>query len=204
MFNRTSVLALGSLYRPSKYISFGLTGLFALSNGNHEGTAELAIRPLGNELITLFGDYNAQEGIAIEEGFWSAGLVLEHLPGIRITGRYLDDKSFNVGVNFSQGRGGLTYQGHFNEDVEPVHSVYGIRSGAYDRSFLNSVFTKKKNYLKMDLNGPLQYQRYRLFDKAKTLKEVLINFEAAKNDPAIAGIAINSSGMQINGEMLWE
>ncbi len=204
VFNRANVLSIGSLYRPNKYVSFGLTGLFALSNGNHEGTAELAIRPLGNEVITFFGDYNAQEGIAIDSGFWSAGVVFEPLAGLRITGRYFDDKSFNVGINLSLSRGGLTYQGHFNEDAELVHGIYAVRSGAYDRSFLNSIFTRNKNYLEINLKGPLKYQRYILFDNSNTLKDMLINIEAAKNDPAIAGIGINCSGMQMNHEISWE
>ncbi len=204
IFDRTSVLSVGSLFRPNKYLSFGLSGLFALNRGNDEGTAELAIRPLGSELITFFGDYNAQEGLALDQGFWSAGIVLEPAAGLRVTGRYLDDQSFNIGVNISLGRAGFFYQGHYSESADLTRGVYGIRSGAYDRSLLKSMVSKRKKYLKLDFHGRLQYQRYVLFDRTKTLKDALINIEAAKNDPAVAGIAINCSGMKIDQEMLWE
>jgi protease-4 len=50
----------------------------------------------------------------------------------------------------------------------------------------------------------MKYQRYRLFDNSNTLLELIKQIDAAKEDNTIAGIAINTSGMNINKEMLWE
>jgi protease-4 len=204
IFERSNVISLGALIRPDRHLSLGLTGLLALSGGDREATAELGLRPFGNELITLFGDYNIQRGIELKDGFWSAGLALEPLPGIRLTARYLDDKTFNAGIHLSLGRSGLGSMIHFNEDGEPVNSVYGIRLGANDRALLNPRTAKRSNYLKLDLNGPLRYQRFVMFDKANTLRGILEAIKAAKADKSIAGVAINTSGMSANIELLWE
>ena len=56
LFNRTNLFTTGLLLRPSKYLSFGLTGDFSTSTNYKEGYTELAVRPLGNELLTFFGD----------------------------------------------------------------------------------------------------------------------------------------------------
>jgi len=204
IFERSNVLSLGTMIRPDRHLSLGLTGLLALSGGDREATAELGLRPFGNELVTLFGDYNIQRGFELKDGFWSAGLALEPLPGVRLTARYFDDKTFNAGVQLSLGRSGLGSMIHFDEDGEPVNSVYGIRLGANDRALLDPRTAKRSSYLKLDLNGPLRYQRFVMFDKANTLKGVLEAIRAAKADKSIAGIAINTSGMYANIELLWE
>ena len=204
IFERSNVLSLGALIRPDRHLSLGLTSLLALSGGDREATAELGLRPFGNELVTLFGDFNIQRGIELKDGFWSTGLALEPLPGVRLTARYFDDKTFNAGIHLSLGRSGIQSITHFNEDGEPTSGVYGIRLGANDRALLDPRTAKRSNYLKLDLNGPLRYQRFVMFDKANTLKEVLEAIRAAKTDKSIAGIAINTSGMYADIELLWE
>jgi protease-4 len=204
ILERSNVVSLGTLIRPDRHLSMGLTGLLALSGGNREATAELGLRPLGNELMTLFGDFNIQRGIELKDGCWSAGLALEPLPGVRLTARYFDDKTFNAGVHLSLGRSGLQSMTHFNEDREAVNGVYGIRLGANDRALLNPRTAKRSTYLKLDLNGPLRYRRFVMFDRANTLREILEAIRAAQADNSIAGIAINTSGMCADVELLWE
>jgi protease-4 len=50
----------------------------------------------------------------------------------------------------------------------------------------------------------VDYQRYILFDNTKTLASLLDALDAAKQDAAVAGIAINISGMETDAEKLWE
>jgi len=52
--------------------------------------------------------------------------------------------------------------------------------------------------------GGVSYQRYKFFDDSKTLIELLEQIETARNDKSVSGIALNTSGMRINREMLWE
>ena len=55
--DKTSILTNGYLFRPSPYLSAGVTWTEALNMKGHEITGELAGRPFGNEKITVFADY---------------------------------------------------------------------------------------------------------------------------------------------------
>uniref|UniRef100_A0A7C6AFL4 Signal peptide peptidase SppA n=1 Tax=candidate division WOR-3 bacterium TaxID=2052148 RepID=A0A7C6AFL4_UNCW3 len=202
--NDTNILKIGSLTRPVKYLSMGVVGSFASSKGDREVYFDIGFRPLGNEKITFFTDWAIHRGIDIKDSPWSTGLVIEPLSGIRITARYFNDRSITMGINFSFGRTGFFTQSHFDSNQKYQYNTYGIRLGAYDRNIFESFINKNKNYLELDLQGELKYQRYLLFDKSKTLLSVIKLIEVAKNDPTISGIAINLSGMNISAEMVWE
>jgi protease-4 len=201
-FNRSTLFTLGTYIRPVRYISFGLVG-FLPTSGLGEGAVDLGIRPLGNEVITLFGDYVIRSNKHPDDIKWSAGLILEPIDGLRITGRYFDTDIFNVGVALSFGNAGITFRSDFDKDGKHAHNIYGIRAGAYDRHPFK-VFSKNSEYVKMELKGPLKYRRYAFFDYSTTLMELLNQIEAAKNDESISGIAINTSAMRVNREMIWE
>jgi protease-4 len=201
-FNRSSLVTIGSLFRPGFFLSLGLVGTFGMqSSSTNEGMVDLAIRPFRSELLTLFSDYALQSRQSLADGHWSAGAALEALPGIRITGRYFDSKGFALGVQFSLGRVGLTTQAHYDENRRYGYNTYGIRLGAFDRTLLKGRGT---SYLDLNLLGPLKYQRYQLFDRSNTLEGLLETIDAAKEDPAVAGISINTSGMTADKELLWE
>ena len=88
--NHSSYFTLGSIYRPLKYISFGLVGNLSTEN-NSEGMVDLAVRPFGNELLSLYADYAFGNKKPAEDLKWSTGVVAEVLPGIRISGRYFSN-----------------------------------------------------------------------------------------------------------------
>jgi protease-4 len=202
MFNRSTLFTLGTYIRPVRYVSFGLVG-FLPTSGLGESAIDLGIRPLGNEIITLFGDYVIKSNKHPDDIEWSAGLILEPLDGLRITGRYFDTDIFNLGVALSFGNAGITFRSDFDKDGNHAFNIYGIRAGAYDRHPFK-VFSKNTEYVKMELKGPLRYRRFMFFDYSTTLMELLNQIEAAKNDEGISGIAINTSGMRVNREMIWE
>ena len=203
-YNRGKVVTVGTLARPVRFLSVGLSGTFATSGSAREGLLDLGIRPLGNELVTLFADFAPQEMDALDTAPWSTGLVLEAVPGVRLTGRYYDNHSVTLGLNFSLGRIGLQSQGHSDKDREHSYNTYGVRVGALDRSVLRSLTQRDKRYLHLDLNGPVKYQRFRMFDDSNTLMGILAAIDAAREDDTIAGIAINTSGMRMDPEMRWE
>ncbi|MGQ9817434.1 MAG: signal peptide peptidase SppA [bacterium] len=196
-----AIWKISMLSRPIKYLSLGILGSFASSGGDREGYIDAGIRPLGNEKLTLFVDYALHRGTKLKDAPWSTGIAIEVLPGIRFTARYFNDRSFTTGFNFSFGRMGVMNQLHFDTEQQHHHNTYGFRLGAYDRNIFRPL---RKNYLELNLNGALHYQRYLLFDKSNTLLSLLKVIDCAKNDPAIDGIAINTSGMEINGELFWE
>ncbi len=201
-FNRKNLFTFGTLYRPMKYVSFGFIGNVPTA-GNGEGALDLAVRPFGNEIVSLFGDYVFKNNRNPNDIRWSSGIAAEVYPGFRITGRYFDTKYFSVGVELSLGNLGISTQSSFNKDSKHQYNVYGIRIGGYDRNPFTKLFPKN-DYLNIDLLGTTKYQKYRFFDNSNTLMDLIEKIDAAKNDNSISGIAINLSGMNMNREMIWE
>lgn len=201
-FNRSNFVYLGTLYRPAPAISIGLIGSVATqTRGVHEAVVDASVRPFSSSMWTLFADFAIQSKQSLADAHWSAGTVVELLPGICLTGRYFDTKSFTVGLQFSLGRIGLTTQAHYGTDRRYSHNTYGIRIGALDRTILRGA---KDKYVALDLRGPIRYQQYKLLDNSNTLLNLLTAIDAAKDDPTVAGIAINTSGMSSDKELLWE
>lgn len=201
-FDRSSYLNLGLLFRPSRYVSFGLTG-FTGGGNQQEGIVDLAIRPFGNEVLSIFGDYVARSFVKPTDNRWSAGIALEAYPGFRVTGRYFENEFFTVGVDLSLGRIGFTSISNYDKDQKYVYNTYGIRMGAYDRNIFQNINTKNE-YVELDMNGSLKYQKFIFFDDSKTLYAILDQIKTAREDDNVAGIAINTSGMQASRENLWE
>ncbi len=203
-FNRSNAWTLGALMRPSRYLSVGVIGSAATVGGTTEGAVDLGIRPLGNEMLTLFTDYAIANGQVLKNGSWSYGAAVEALPGICITGRYFDTHAFSLGLSVSFGNAGISGQSNWDKNSNHNFNTYAIRVGAYDRTILQKVLPGTPKYVDLDLNGPINYQRFELFDRTKTLSSILSFINAAKDDPSVSGIAINTSGMEVNREMLWE
>jgi len=201
-FDRSNLFTIGLLYRPLPYISAGLIGDY-LSSGSNEGTMDLAVRPVGDEKISVFGDYTFKKDIFNQDNSWSAGVALEPLPGFRVTGRYFEQKLFTVGVELSLGRIGFSSMTNLDKDGKYQYNTYGIRVGSYDRNILQTL-KSKDDYVDLNLIGGMKYSRFRFFDNTKTLYEILDQIKTAAKDESVAGIAINTSGMNINREMLWE
>jgi protease-4 len=204
-FGRTNILTIGVLSRPLRYVSLGLVGTTSTKINSQEGYIDLAVRPFGNETLALFGDYavrnKTQTGIRKDN--WSAGAVVEVLPGLRIAGRYFDTKEFTTGINLGLGNLGLNSQVHYSKEGKYAYNTYGIRIGGYDRNILSKIIPYK-SYLEINLLGDLKYQRYKFFDKSNTLYSITKQIDAAKEDKSILGIAINTSGMHAGREVLWE
>jgi protease-4 len=203
-YDRSSLLALGFLARPLPSFSVGLTGTKALYAPGAEVTADLAIRPFTAPVLALFSDYALHNKEALNNGDWSAGAVVEALPGIRLTGRYFNSKAFSIGVDLSLGHAGFTSQTVHEEGGGHLYNTFGIRLGAYDRNVFDAYMKAHTSYLDMDLKGKVGYRRFLWFDETKTLSSLLEEIDAAQQDNTVAGIAINTSGMEANREMLWE
>lgn len=200
-FNSSNTYTLGSLYRPNNYLSIGLIGNF-LSNNKAEGTIDLAIRPLGNEIVSVFGDYVYRKNNSFEPK-WSVGAAVEPISGLRFIARLYDNNFFNAGLQVSFGRIGFSYLTNFDKDKNNVSNSYGIRVGEYDRNILSEIFQKEK-YISLELLGGVKYQRYKFFDNSNTLFDLLTSIKAAKEDKSISGIAINLSGFTTNRTFIWE
>ena len=202
-FQRASVWNFGLLYRPLRYLSLGAVGTQVVGSDSKQLVVDFAVRPFGDEKITAFGDFAMTREQRFADATWSAGLVAEPIGGLRLIGRYFDTEAITVGVQLGLGGVGYSQHGLIDPDGDYQYSTYSIRIGDIDRNVLRFLEPQNK-YLKMNMFGGLAYQRYKLFDDRSTLYEVLDNIDAAKEDDAIAGIAMNLSGMRANREMMWE
>jgi protease-4 len=204
LLDRTNYLTIGALSRPFPMLSVG--GTFSqVTNGNGwRGGADIGIRPFSTELLTLFGEYSVQRMPLTKNELWSAGVVVEPVTGARISGRYFDNGAMNIGVQLSLGHIGAGTQSHYDKNSKYAYSSYGIRLGVYDGNILRVFAAPKSKYVEADMRGQVGYQRYEYFDNTKTLSSILSSLEALKNDPAVAGIAINTTTLSGNRELLWE
>jgi protease-4 len=201
-FDRSDLITIGALSRPNPYVSVGFAGNLLFS-GQNEGMFDLAVRPMGDEKISLFGDYVFKNNMSVLDNQWSAGIALEAYPGFRLTGRYFENKYYTVGVELSLGNISFSTMSNLDKDGNYQFNTYGIRLGGYDRNPLQTLETKS-GYVEMNLLGKMKYSRFRFFDDSNTLYEITHEINAAREDKSVAGIAINTSGMNINKELLWE
>jgi protease-4 len=203
-FDRASVFGAGALVRPMPYLSVGLSGMAATEGDDKQGIFDLGIRPLGSDVVTLFGDYALRQDQVFRDGAWSAGAALRVLPGVDFTARYFNTHALTAGISLDLGRLGFASQAHYDDNQHRAYNTYRVRAGAYSPNIVDRYIMPERKYLEFDLFGPVKYQRYRWFDNSSTLVGLLSNIDAAKNDPRVAGIAINTSGMAVSREMAWE
>uniref|UniRef100_A0A7C4YD44 Signal peptide peptidase SppA n=1 Tax=candidate division WOR-3 bacterium TaxID=2052148 RepID=A0A7C4YD44_UNCW3 len=198
------LLTIGALLRPNQFISSGLSLHYPFNEKERKiGYFDIGIRPFRNEKITFFGDFTYTDN---NDYYWNFGGIIEPLNGIRFSisygNSYTKEEKVYAGFSLSFGSIGGMYKASFNNKFSDIVNVYGFRIGMQDRTILPMV--SRKNYLKLDLYGEVKYQRYKYFDKSKTLLDLIKLINDAKEDNSIVGIVINTSGMNMDIEMIWE
>ena len=193
----------GLLFRPSAYLSLGLTQTSALSSSARELAGDLAVRPTGSERITFFTDFALGNAKAGDVDSWSVGGSFQLTSGLHLTGRYFDNRSINIGLDLALDHLGLQSQGRFDEDRNRTFNTYAVRLGGYEHNPAVQRF-KPPGFLDLQMNRPVRHRKYVLFDPSTSLVELLDLIDRAEEDPRIAGIAINTSGLRINPAMAWE
>jgi protease-4 len=202
---RSRVIRVGSLHRFGRNASLGLVGAFATDTDARSGLVDVAVRPLGDRRLTLFADAEMQRKTRLEDALWSAGAMVEPLPGLQITGRYFEDEGYAVSVGFSFGALGVSASPRFDKENDLQRTLYGARLGFRERNIYDTHLAKNSSYLSMTLTGKVRYRKYRLFDdKTQTLHSILTSLESAKSDPQIRGVALNLSGAGISRGKAWE
>lgn len=202
---RDDIFTVGLVQRPWQFVSLGITRTFATRYSDKSGLADLAVRPLGNPMLTLFGDAEMQKKDRLKDVRWGVGMAVEPLPGVQLVGKYLDTESFTLGLTVSLGRKGLSSVAHFDKKEKLDYATYGVRTGYPINNVIDRYLKNRKNYLSMELKGQISYQKYRFFDKdTHTLSDILFALDDAIKDQKIAGVALNLSGMEISRVMAWE
>lgn len=202
--DKSSILIFGTLVRPVKYLSAGVTLTEAINTKGYEVVGDVAGRPFGNEKLTLFADYVLHRTPQLRKDMWSAGVAVEALAGVCVTGRYFNTDAFTIGIQLSLGRIGFQTQARYDAKHHYDYNHYGLRIGAYDRNIIDTYYAKKNKVVELQKGGIITYQKFRLFDDRRKFLDLLDNINAAKEDRRVAGIVINTSGLKMNPEFAWE
>ena len=184
-------VVLGGIWRPGPRLSVGGTFTSTFADEGREGAVDLALRPWGDERLTLYADYARTD----ETEFWSTGAVVELVPGLALTGRLFEDRALSVGLRIGLGAADFQAQAQSR-----TFQTYAARFGAQR----GNLFRPRARYLSVELSGPIQHRRYAFFDDSQSLLNLIALLERARRDPAIKGLAINASGLRISPALGWE
>ncbi len=216
-FGREDFFQLGLTGRVLRYASIGANGNFSTRSDASQGLFDLAVRPLGDDRVTVFGDFEIdyRGGDRIDSRPWSAGAMLEIPSGVKLVGRYFDDntsgnRGFNValaytfGGNFGEGVLRGSYAPRFDDNSDLMLTNWGVRLGYPERSRLFAPLYRESGYLKMHIKGAPPYTTYRFFDTRTSFYQIISSLDDARTDDRVAGVALNLSGARLSRGTAWE
>ncbi len=204
-FNRVK---LGGILRPTSFLSVGLVGTASTETDDREVVGELGVRPLGTSRLTVFGDAAWGEGQALVDVPWSVGASVEVVRGVDVRGRLFGDDAVSVGLRLELGRTGLDSQSRLDPSGGYARQVNRVRVGDYAPSALAEAFRNDEQHVELDLNGAVPYRETRLSglfgDESTRFYEVLRTIEQAGQEDRVAALALDLSGIDLDGERAWE
>ncbi|MEE2659274.1 MAG: S49 family peptidase [Candidatus Latescibacterota bacterium] len=200
--------SLGTLWRPVTQLSVGGTWTATFDGEAREGAGDIALRPWGGTGVTLFGELARANREAGGDHFWSTGVALSPLPGLVLSGRYLDDRTISIGLRLEFGAAGLYSQVHRNHDRatsgrDRDRGLYSLRLGGRRGSPLDRVDNRPR-YFTLDNLGTVRHRRRRLFDDTLPFHQLLELLHRIEKDEQIAAVAVNLSGLRIDSATSWE
>jgi len=209
-FSRTTIMQVGVVERFGRHVSLGLNGTFSTEVSDQSGLFDLAVRPMGDERLTVFGDLEYPKGYSFKNSPWSAGAMLEIPSGVKLVGRYFENESFSLALAYTFGGGPNTgklrgsAQPYWNASSNHATTNWGVRLGYAERNGVLTSLTEKRNYVSMDLRGPVRHTRFKYFDRGMTLSHILASLEGVRTDDRVAGVVLNLSGARISNGSAWE
>ena len=185
-------VVLGGIWRPGPRLSVGGTFTSTFANEEREGTVDLALRPWGDERLTLYADYAHTD----ETEFWSTGAIVGIGQGLALTGRFFSDRALSIGLRIeigcrrfpSAGRGGAPSRRMRRASERSGGTCSGRERATYRWNYLG-----RCNTVAMPSS-----------DDSQSLLNLIALLERARRDPAIKGVAINASGLRISPALGWE
>ncbi len=205
---RYNRLTVGTIARPSSYLSVGLVGNVALETNDREVVGELGVRPLGNSRLTLFADAAWSDGQALADVPWSVGAAVEVIPGLDLRGRLFESEAFSVGLRVELGRAGVDSESRVDPSGSYTRQVNRIRAGDYEPSAFAEAVRDGQEHVELSLDGPVRYQEARygdLFgDASVRFYEILRTLQQAGENDRVTAVALNLSDLQVSPELAWE
>ncbi|MCI0452092.1 MAG: signal peptide peptidase SppA [Candidatus Latescibacteria bacterium] len=214
-FGRDDLIQAGLTLRPNSLLSLSGSFNFSADSGKNQQLVDAAIRPLGNDKVTIFGDVEFSSNDLSSATPWSVGAMLEVPAGLKIVGRWFEgdgafEDAFSVGLAYTLGphyqqgviRGSAVPR--FDDDSNHTLTNWGLRAGYPERSDLMKPLAEDRGYYQMSLKGSAPYTTFRYFDTRTPLAQILKSIDDAREDYRVAGVAINLSGAKLSRGAAWE
>ncbi len=214
-FGRENVIQAGLTMRPNRYLSLSGGFNFDTGTGTNQQLLDAAIRPMGNDRLTVFSDVELSSDELSTATSWSIGAMLEIPAGLKIVGRWFDSDAaegdgfsvalaYTLGPFFQQGVLRASAAPRFDDDGEHALTNWGLRVGYPERSDLLKPLAEDRGYCQLNLKGSPPYTTFRFFDTRTPLAEILKTIDDAREDYRVAGVAINLSGAKLSRGTAWE
>jgi protease-4 len=212
---RDNGLVLGSIARPNRFMSYGLSGLLSAERSHAVGVADLGIRPLGRPELTVFGDYSLTSKQRIGDGEWSAGVEIRPAGGVHLGARVqersgTDELEYVVNLGLTIDRLGLHILPGYDDGGDRGTTTYLVRGNPPYRGLPFETWLRKrsghKRWETIDLEKrTLTYQRGRWFDKKRVAWiDVCHQLERLRRDAGVGGVVVRLSESRIRPSLLWE
>ncbi len=214
-FGREGLIQAGLTIRPNALLSLSGAFNFSADSGKNQQLIDAAMRPLGNDRLTLFGDVEFSSDDLSSATPWSVGAMLEVPAGLKLVGRWFDGDgvgndgfsvglAYTIGPHFQQGMMRGSAVSRFDDDSDHMLTNWGLRVGYPERSDLMKPLAENRGYYQMSLKGSAPYTTFRYFDTRTPLARVLESIDDAREDYRVAGVAINLSGAKLSRGAAWE
>lgn len=202
-FQRSNSATWGMYVRPWSFLSLGFAQTYAIDNADAESTIDVAIRPIPKYLLTFFADYNLNHRYSIKDGNWSVGANWEFLKGIRLSGRYFQNKGFSLSLDFSLRTTGVGSINHLsNSDQFSFNSsTTYLKYGGPDRTIFHDV---KEEWVTVSLAGDLPYITNKYFDDRATFLTMITYLDKLKDDKSVKGVVVDARKIGMASDKLWE
>ncbi|MGE5175899.1 MAG: S49 family peptidase [Hyphomicrobiales bacterium] len=205
-FGRSNYVSLGSIERPTRWLSYGTTAQLALAGKAMQGVADVGVRPLGDPRLLLFADYALRRDQRWNDGALAGGVAARPVPGLTAALRWGKDDRLQVTLGLALGRSAFRATPSYDRDGHRGVTQYVLRGSPPEPGVdLDARFHRARRTMGLDLNGRAVYQSYRFFDDdAIPLLGLLEELELARRDPTVGGVALHLSGFRGNIESAWE
>lgn len=196
---RRPVWVAGAVWQPSTALSLGATWTATLDGDAGEWAGHVGLRPLGSRRLTVYGE--AVRAGAGEES-WNAGGEVRLWEGMHLSARYHEDGAVTAGLRVELG--GLGLWTRSRRDGDRSRNLYLVRLGPNRGTVLAPLERRRPRMVRLDLHGPVKHRVAPFFDDGRSHLGLLLALRRVERDPALAGVDVNLSGLQIDPAMSWE
>lgn len=203
----------GLLWRPFRYVSFGHASFLSAESSAWSILFDGGIRPLGTSAFTLFGDWSREHDDSGGRNRWSAGAEWRPFRLLQFGARVretpgVDGLQTLVSFGITVDRVGAHTLVDLDADGKHAGTRSIVRANSPHRGVREVPWMKAPPYrtVPVDLERKrIGYRKDQWFDEDRVAwLDLSRHLRNLREDPAVAGIAVNLSGARVRPSILWE